>query len=182
MELTRLSHPAIDFDLRYATSDNITGRPIYRQPVAFLRPEADAALMRACELAERQGLRLIVFDAYRPTAAQRQLWDAVPDPTFVADPGIGSNHTRGIAVDLTLADRHGTPLAMGTGFDDMTPRSYHGLVDISPEAQANRLTLVGLMSIAGFNHYISEWWHYDLPDPAAYPLLDGGEAERVLMG
>jgi D-alanyl-D-alanine dipeptidase len=182
MELTRVSHPNIDFDLRYATSDNITGRPIYRRAVAFLHPEANAALRRAADLADGQNLRLIVFDAYRPTAAQRRLWDAVPNATFIADPAAGSTHTRGIAVDLTLADRGGIPLPMGTGFDDMTPLSYHGRVDIGEEARGHRLTLVGLMAIAGFVHYSNEWWHYNLPQADDYPLVDGGEAERVLMG
>ncbi len=31
-----------------------------------------------------------------------------PDPRYIADPSVGSNHTRGVAVDVTLVD--GCPL------------------------------------------------------------------------
>lgn len=180
MELLRVSHPGIDLDLRYATTDNITGVPIYRNAIAYLHPTAHGALMRAAGLAQAQGLRLRVFDAYRPASAQRALWSRLPDPTFVADPALGSNHTRGIAVDLTLSDAGGRPLEMGTGFDDMTPRSFHGDSAVPVAAQANRLLLAGLMAVAGFAHNPHEWWHYDLPNPAAYPLLEGCGADREI--
>jgi hypothetical protein len=82
---------------------------------------------------------------------------------YIADPREGSNHSRGIAVDLTLADRQGQILDMGTPFDDMTTASHHGSVVVSREAQANRFMLLGLMRAAGFAHYAFEWWHFELP-------------------
>ncbi|WP_225783871.1 D-alanyl-D-alanine dipeptidase [Xenophilus sp. Marseille-Q4582] len=172
MPLYSISHPHIDIDLRYATADNLTGQPIYQQALAVLHPDALEALRKAATLAAAQGLRLRVYDAYRPVAAQWLLWNVLPDPRYVADPRIGSIHNRGVAVDLTLAAPDGTPLDMGTAFDDMTARSSHGCTDLPVAAQRNRALLLGLMALAGFAHNAHEWWHYNLPDWDAYPALD----------
>lgn len=166
--------------LAYATPDNITGKPIYGRAACYLHPEAAAAFGRAQAAARAIGLELLVFDAFRPTEAQWKLWDALPDPTFIADPRLGSTHGRGIAVDLTLALPDGTPLDMGTGFDEMTELSYHA-AEVSPEARRNRLLLLGVMVEAGFVHNEYEWWHYNLPTPEAYPLLSDAAAGTGLM-
>ena len=171
MQLLEISHLAIDVSLAYATADNIAGRPLYEDAKALLHPDAHEALMRAAVLAAAQGLRLRVYDAYRPAAVQQALWTVLPDPTFVADPRKGSAHTRGVAVDLTLIDAAGVPLDMGTGFDEMTPRSFHARTDISAESLRNRSLLLGTMAAAGWAHNPREWWHYNLPDPARYPLI-----------
>lgn len=179
--LLEIAHPAIDLDLRYATADNICGRSIYDWAVALLHADAHAALLRAADLAEAQQLRLRVFDAYRPPAAQRCLWTALPDAEFIADPSRGSPHSRGVAVDLTLTDASGRPFDMGTGFDDMTPQSHHGDISITPQAQRNRAHLLGLMALAGWEHYIHEWWHYNLPAPARYAIVDDAASVTRLM-
>ncbi|OBS08235.1 D-alanyl-D-alanine dipeptidase [Acidihalobacter prosperus] len=176
-----IDHPAIAIDLRYATADNITGHPIYARPAALLHPEAHDALMRAADLAAALDCRLIVYDAYRPPAAQWRLWETLPDATFVADPRIGSTHSRGIAVDLTLAGADGQALAMGTGFDDMREQSYHGRLDIPPDTQRNRALLLGLMTAAGWCHQPHEWWHYNLPAEDQYPIIDDKETVARVM-
>ena len=110
------------------------------------------------------GLRLKVFDAFRPLDAQWALWRALPDPRFVADPAAGSGfHPRGVAVDLTLVDRAGTELDMGTGFDAMVPQSAQDALDIAPAAVRHRALLLGIMAATGWAHIASEWWHYQLP-------------------
>lgn len=181
MPLREISHPAIDIDLRYATPDNFTGKTIYDHAVAYLHQDALVALLRVAELAAAQGLRLRVLDAYRPSAAQWRLWAVVPDPRFVADPRIGSMHTRGVAVDLTLVDAFGQVLDMGTDFDEMTEQSFHGATDITPTAQQHRRLLLGLMTLAGWTHHPGEWWHYNLPDATRYPLLGDGAEGGCLM-
>ena len=160
-------------DLRYATADNLTGRPIYRRPVALLHPEAHERMLAAAARAAVLGLRLRVFDAFRPLDAQWALWAALPDPRFVADPADDSGfHPRGAAVDLTLADRlDGTDLDMGTGFDAMVAQSAHAALDVPSEAVRNRALLLGIMAAAGWQHIASEWWHYQLPEAGALPLL-----------
>jgi D-alanyl-D-alanine dipeptidase len=89
-----------------------------------------------------------------------------------ADPRRGSPHSMGAAVDLTLIDAAGKELDMGTGFDAFTPLSYHGVTDISAEAQRNRAILLGIMTAAGWDFFRNEWWHYQLFDARAkYPVL-----------
>src|SRR3546814_3524112 len=81
------------------------------------------------------------FDAFRPVEAQWRLWEVFPDPEFVADPRVGSNHSRGVAIDLTLVDAaSGTALDMGTPFDDFTALSHHARNDLPPEAQDRKST------------------------------------------
>lgn len=159
-------------DIRYATADNLTGRPIYKRPVAFLLPLARQRLLHANTMALALGLRLKVFDAYRPIEAQQALWDAVDDKRFVSDPKLGGLHSRGVAVDLTLIDAAtGDELPMGTGFDAIDEASAHACLDVPVADQRNRLLLLGLMTAAGFEPYRQEWWHYQLPDARAWPAL-----------
>jgi D-alanyl-D-alanine dipeptidase len=42
----------------------------------------------------------------------------------VVDVAIGSNHSRGTAIDVTLMDDHDRLLDMGAGFDEMHDRSH----------------------------------------------------------
>jgi D-alanyl-D-alanine dipeptidase len=109
------------------------------------------------------------------------LWNANPDPDFVADPRRGSPHSRGAAVDLTLLDNKGRALDMGTPFDAFTPLSHHGRIDISAEAQRNRFLLMGLMIAAGWDFYRNEWWHYQLFDARRYPLVCDADLPQPMM-
>lgn len=182
--LTEISPPAfdVDVDLVYAGPDNLAGRPVYRNPVCLLHPDAAACLTRAAGLARGLGLRLRVYDAFRPVEAQWQLWHAYPDPVYVADPRVGSIHSRAVAVDLTLADAAGRPLDMGTAFDAMGERAHHGRTDLPAEVQRHRALLLGIMAAAGWQHYAFEWWHYQLPDATRYPLLTDAAAGGRMMG
>ena len=159
-------------DLVYATDLNVAGQAIYARPLCLIHRDAEVRMREAMRLAAAMDLRLKVFDAFRPEEAQWRLWDTAPDKAYVADPRLGSNHTRGIAVDLTLVDAQGRELDMGTGFDDMTVLSHHFSDQVSPLAQANRRLLLQVMQGAGFEHIPHEWWHYALPGHEQYPLLD----------
>ena len=171
LPLVPVSHPAITADLAYATVRNFTGRVLYAEALALLRPEAARALYAAAGDFAAQGLRIILLDAYRPVSVQRMLWAVRPDPDYVADPAVGSDHSRGTAVDLTLADANGV-LDMGTDFDAAVVQSHHGRDDIAPEAIANRLILRRGMEAAGFLTNPLEWWHYALPAQAGFSILD----------
>jgi D-alanyl-D-alanine dipeptidase len=183
MSLVALTQPDfdIDLDLAYATPNNFTGKPVYRRAAAYLHPVAAEHLTRAIRLAAAQGLRLKIFDAFRPTEAQWVMWNHTPDPEFLADPRRGSPHARGAAVDLTLIDGQGRELDMGTGFDAFTPLSHHAVTEVSLEAQRNRFLLLGLMTAAGWDFYRNEWWHYQLFDTRRYPLLSDSVLSPGLM-
>lgn len=159
-------------DLVYASHQNVAGRALYGRALCLLHRDADACLRRAIQSAAARGYRLKIFDAFRPHEAQRLLWNSAPDKAYVADPEIGSNHTRGTAIDLTLVDAQGSELDMGTGFDDMTELSHHASDQVSPQAQANRLLLLSIMQDAGFEPIAHEWWHYALPLHDDHPLIE----------
>ncbi|QKJ88490.1 D-alanyl-D-alanine dipeptidase [Paramixta manurensis] len=166
-----VSFPQIHIDLKYATPDNITGRTLYSEARCLLHPDAARALARSVEIARMAGLIMVVYDAWRPQKAQELLWQACPDPQYVVAASLGSNHSRGTAVDVTLMDAHQQVLDMGTGFDEMTPRSHPYHPGVAPEAQRNRLLLNAIMAAGGFVGIKSEWWHFELPDSSRYPLL-----------
>jgi D-alanyl-D-alanine dipeptidase len=168
-------------DLAYARADNVTGKPIYARARCFLHPAAAALLDRAAELARPHGLRFKIFDAYRPPEAQWVLWNAFPNPEFVADPRRANAASRGAAVDLTLVDGSGRELEMGTPFDDFTAASHHGSLAVPVEAQRNRALLLGLMTAAGWDFYRNEWWHYQLFQARNYPLISDSALPEGLM-
>ena len=86
-----------------------------------------------------------------------------------------------MAVDLTLIDAAGVELEMGTGFDEFDPRSHHGDLSISAEAQRNRMILMGIMTTAGWDFYRNEWWHYQLFDSKRYPVLKNEVLPQGMM-
>ena len=171
----------VEIALVYATPHNLSGAPIYRNADCYLHERAAEMLRKAVHLAQPLGLRFKIFDAYRPSEAQWRLWNALPDPEFVADPRRGSPHTRGVAIDLTLIDGKGRELEMGTGFDEAVPQSHHGSIEVSVAAQQNRFTLLGIMMAAGWDNYKNEWWHYQLFNSRDYPLVEQAQLKRPMM-
>jgi D-alanyl-D-alanine dipeptidase len=179
VEITPATHD-VELDIAYATARNVSGAPVYRRAACYLHRDAEAKLCRAIELARPLGFRLRIFDAFRPSEAQWRLWNARPDPDFLADPRRGSPHSRGVAVDLTLVAAEGA-VEMGTEFDAFTPLSHHGSREVPVEAQRNRLVLLGLMSAAGWDFYSKEWWHYQLFESRRYPLYSDSALPQPMM-
>jgi len=174
VELTALD-PTIRLDVRYATSDNFVGRPVYREARAFLQRPAAEALVRAHRKLAEKGLGLVVFDGYRPWAVTKAFWDATPEEkkVFVADPRKGSRHNRGCSVDVTLYDRStGKTVDLGGAYDEFGPRSYVTWEGGAKEQRERRDLLRGAMEREGFFVYPWEWWHFDFKDWSAYPILD----------
>ncbi|NCP62776.1 MAG: D-alanyl-D-alanine dipeptidase [Alphaproteobacteria bacterium] len=170
-------------DLAYATSQNFTGNPVYARSLCYLHKDAHEKLLKALEIANAQGYALKIFDAFRPQEAQEKLWAFCSDPTYICPPEKGSPHSRGVAVDLTLVDQEtGQDLDMGTPFDDFTVFSHHGNTDINQEAQRNRCLLTGIMTLAGWDFFKTEWWHYQLFQAREkYDLLYDKDLEIGMM-
>ena len=164
-------------DLQYATPDNVVGRPLYPADAHCLVHESLApGLAKAAEAFRARGAKVVFWDCYRPHAVQAELYDAVPDPNWVARPGTSArSHESGRSVDVTLADAHyGWPIDMGTGFDDFSSKAKAFATDgVTPEQQANRKWLRDGMSAGGLTVYSGEWWHFDGPDAGVgQPILD----------
>lgn len=179
-------------DLRYSGIDNFLGEDMYGEleSAYFEAGFADRVVTAQRELRRRKPeLRLLIYDAARPLSVQRRMRSMVegtPFESFVADGTKGGRHNYGVAVDVTLATADGTPLDMGTPFDDfseaaavkLTPDSsdpatrtveryrhdlnimqQQGL--ISSEAVENRMLLIEVMHTAGLVPYRREWWHFE---------------------
>jgi D-alanyl-D-alanine dipeptidase len=172
VELQRLD-PTIQLDIRYATSRNFAGRPVYSQARAFLQRPAAEALVRVNKELAPLGYRLLVFDGYRPWSVTKLFWDITPKEKkeFVADPKKGSRHNRGCAVDLSLWDiAAAREVAMPGEYDEMSPRSYAAYAGGTPEQRAARDLLRARMEQNGFAVLPAEWWHFDYKDWKAYPI------------
>lgn len=147
--------------MAYADTANFMHQKIYPCARCFLRPEVGEALEEANQIAKDKGYILVIYDCYRPYGYQKIMYDIVNDPRYVAPPGKGSNHNRGRAIDLSLADENGNLLDMGTPFDDFTELSHYDADGLPREVRRNRRALRNIMKKAGFTPYNNEWWHFD---------------------
>lgn len=152
-------------DLKYASSDNFTGQLIYSFHEAFLRYGTVKKLCRVQEKLAENGYRLRIWDAFRPVSAQYTLWEAYPDPVFVANPNHGySSHSRGNTVDVTMVFMDGSEVEMPSGFDDFTGKADRNYSDCSMDAGEHAGFLEQVMIECGFIPYEGEWWHYSDTD------------------
>ncbi|MGP8251453.1 MAG: M15 family metallopeptidase [Terracidiphilus sp.] len=174
VELVKLD-PTIKLDIRYATSNNFLGTPVYTQARAFLQRPAAEALLRAHRELKALGYGLIIHDGYRPWYVTKIFWDATPDDKkiFVANPATGSNHNRGCAVDLSLYDlKTGKQVEMPSGYDEMSDRAYADYPGGTAGERARRALLREAMEKQGFTVNPEEWWHFDYKDWKQYPILN----------
>lgn len=180
--------PELLTDAKYAGADNFLGRPVcgYDAPRVCCALPVAMALKRAERLLKPHALRLLIWDSYRPQRAVddflrwaadeadqcRKAWHYPRvdkcDLVRLGYIAARSGHSRGCAVDLTLATASGAPLDMGTGFDFMDERSHHGAAGITETAGANRALLRDMMATVGLLPIEEEWWHYFI-DPEPYP-------------
>ncbi len=143
-----------------------------------------------------RGVFFMVFEAYRPLARQRRLWESVykklevENPhaskeqltkvceNFVANPydGIGSGHQACCAIDITLCDKYGNEFDMGTAMHEFNEQTETACEAIHVQAKVNRRILVGALEKAGFINYPAEWWHFSYGDHQWAWLTDNAEA------
>ncbi|MES2356450.1 MAG: M15 family metallopeptidase [Pseudomonadota bacterium] len=165
---------ALAIDLRYASANNFIGHDLYGEfNKAFLHKIAAEKLEKAIQALQKinSKYRLIVFDALRPQSVQYVLWDKVKgtdQEQYVANPAIGSVHSFGFAVDVSILNEAGQELDMGTPFDDFTPLAQPVLEEkfltegkLKDIHMRNRLLLRKVMQDATFIQLPLEWWHFD---------------------
>ena len=163
----------INYDIRYASTNNFMSNKFYTRAEAYLQRPAAQALGRVNKKLKTKGYGLLIHDAYRPWYVTKMFWDATPldKKLFVANPENGSRHNRGCAIDLTLYDlKSGKVIEMVGGYDEMTERSYPNYYGGTTEQRWHRKLLREVMESEGFNVYEFEWWHFDYKDWKQYPI------------
>jgi zinc D-Ala-D-Ala dipeptidase len=161
----------IQTDIRYATTNNFVGVKMYDCAGCYFRTEMANALVKAHKELQQKGYGgLKFFDCYRPAPFQQRLWDAKPDARFVTPPHLGSMHSRGGAADLTIIDKNGNELDMGTGFDTFSPLSYQTATNLPKQVLENRALLRNTLKKYGLKHIRTEWWHFSYK--IKYPVAD----------
>jgi D-alanyl-D-alanine dipeptidase len=172
IELVKLD-TSIHLDIRYATSNNLEGRPVYDEARAFLQRPAAEALVQVNKDLRKLGYGLLVFDGYRPWSVTKLFWDLTPkkDKIFVANPKEGSKHNRGCAIDLSLYEiATGKEVEMTGIYDEMSERSYPTYTGGTAEQRKMRDLLRSKMEAHDFNVYEYEWWHFDFTDWKSYRI------------
>src|SRR4029450_13741215 len=77
--------PDAVIDLRYATPNNFVGVPLYPADARCLVHESMApGLAVAADVLRRSGEALVFWDCYRPHDVQVKMFEAVPNPAWVA--------------------------------------------------------------------------------------------------
>ena len=162
----------ITLDIRYATTNNFTGKQVYEEAKFFLRTEPAQKILEVQKELKTLGLGLKIFDGYRPLSVQKKFWEIMPDERYVADPKKGSRHNRGAAVDLTLIDKYGNEIPMPTPYDDFTEKASRDYMNLSSQIIINRKFLEDIMVKYGFTGLPTEWWHFDYTGWEKYDILD----------
>ena len=158
------------YDMKYATSDNFLKAQVYDCAQCFLRLKTAMALIGASKAFRVLGYKIKIFDCYRPLDVQKKMWSILPDSKYVANPTTGSIHNRGGAVDISLVDKDGNEVEMGTSFDFFGIEASHGYKKLSSKVKSSRKLLKNIMLLHGFTAQESEWWHYNLNSASGYPL------------
>lgn len=174
VEVTMLD-PTIKLDIRYATTNNFLGRPVYSQPRAFLQRPAAEALVRAHQKLRAKGFGILVFDGYRPWSVTKLFWDSAGEEQrkieFVANPKKGSRHNRGCAADISLFElATGKEVTMPSAYDEFSERAFPNYTGGTTESRALRDLLRTAMESEGFTVYPAEWWHFDFNDWKQYRI------------
>ncbi|MFA5021534.1 MAG: M15 family metallopeptidase [Patescibacteria group bacterium] len=165
-------NPKIKIDIRYASQDNFTKKKLYSSARCFLQKSTAQKLSDIQNKLEKQGLGLKIWDGYRPLSVQKELWKIMPDERYIANPQTGSDHNRGIAVDLTLVDLQGKDLLLPTEFDNFSPKAHRNCFDLTEEQIKNRKILEDIMVKSGFIPFPTEWWHFADSEGKDLPVLD----------
>lgn len=187
------SIPEIAVDLKYNSSDNFVGFPVYcGLNKAFAVKELVDGISKAQNALKKinDSLTLLIWDAARPQSVQEVFYNSVKGTEFeayIASPknemGLAGFHNYGMAIDATISSTSGKILDMGSSFDSFTEISHSGIEHrlyeqgiLTQEAYHNRMLLYYVMSCGGLSPHPLEWWHFQIhhqeSDKLNFKLLD----------
>ncbi len=172
----RVFLPTLEFEMLFASPNNITGEAMY-PAIPLLETSTAKMLAQAQDIFRENGYSIKIYDAYRPKSAQFKLYDIVQNSWFIANPYTGNSwHQLGRAVDMSLIDLStGEELEMPTPmhtFDTTACRFNSGGWTETARANVNYMTEI--MTSLGFGTITTEWWHFENTADGIYmdPYLD----------
>ena len=156
----------------------------------FARKTVVDKLLEINEKLGKNGISLYIYEAYRSADKQKKMHDdekcklyaLYPEKSEAEIEALASNrvantgstsmggHQTGGAVDITLCNKRGKLLDMGTEYLKFTSQTRTKTRIVNSEIKKNRQMLLSCMKEAGFVNYPEEWWHYSYGDAlwAAY--------------
>ncbi|MGB4930530.1 MAG: M15 family metallopeptidase [Chitinophagales bacterium] len=168
--------PEIQVELKYSTPDNFLHVDVYGDLTnAYLQKDVVEKLKAAYQFLQEThpNLTFIIYDAVRPLSIQYKMWEILDLPPgqkekYLSNPKNGSIHNYGAAIDMSLAEKNGNPLDMGTPFDFFgeaaEPQLEYKMLQeglLTQQQIGNRKILRSVMQKAGFRQLPAEWWHYN---------------------
>lgn len=160
-------------DIKYATSTNIFGKPLYDCAKCLLRPQVAKKLIAANQYFNKKGYRIKIYDCYRPLDMQKTMWEKIPRATYVANPYKGGSiHNKGAAIDITIETLDGCDVDMGTDYDHFGKEAHIDNTNLSKEILDNRMLLIEGMRKFGFQTIRTEWWHFSFVKNLSYKTLN----------
>jgi len=134
------------------------------------RPKCVQIYMR--ELIHKQEAHKLGFDPSNLSQEQSEAAWRVVDGVWARpsnNPHLPTPHSTGAAVDLTIVDRNGIELSMGSTIDDSSERVLPSYYDHrhtldAAEYANNRDLLRSLLEGVGFHRLSHEWWHFSYGD------------------
>ncbi len=168
--------PEIQVELKYSTPDNFLHADVYGDLTnAYLQKDVVEKLKAAYQFLQEThpNLTFIIYDAVRPLSIQYKMWEILDLPPgqkekYLSNPKNGSIHNYGAAIDMSLAEKNGNPLDMGTPFDFFgeaaEPQLEYKMLQkglLTQQQIDNRKILRSVMQKAGFRQLPAEWWHYN---------------------
>lgn len=195
MILKKIHTPHIVSNLFYTTKQNAFYKDMYSEfglKEALVHPALYEKLILLEPKLKQFGLKLVIYDAFRPLEVQKYMFETAPDylKPYIAPPPIENSkrgfHPRGVAIDCYLTDLEGNELEFPTKPDafyvgyEKDPnfanylkkchRDYQG-DDVSPTALRNKELLENLMKEIDLEPLPHEWWHFNLKEAWTYPLI-----------
>ena len=182
-------------------------------PECYLRNEVFEKLIKAHEKLP-EGYKFVIFDGWRPIKVQKRLYKMIKEKltknypsknkekikkmatNYVALPSSKkespSPHTTGGAVDLSIVNKKGKLLNMGTEFDTANKKSninfyekkYENNTKLLKEENTilkNRRLLYNVMISVGFTNFPKEWWHYDYGNQN-WAYFKEGSGDKAIYG
>ena len=151
--------------------------------VMYCRFSVAEKLKRVGKVLYSKGLGLYIYELYRSPEQQqarfqetcRFLQNTISDEKELeivahrCTAGVGGGHQTGGAVDLTLCDKFGNQLDMGSVYPDKCPEMVTSC-RMPNTIKERRKLLCKVMRKEGFVNYPGEWWHFAYGDQlwAAY--------------